>query len=90
MDLIDIHQFDTEHSQVVVSDSEEGEGEDEGGVEGEGDGELTDAVEVSTSLGLLRSDVEKNRTFLGIATPPDESPLLLSDLRTKYPQVCWK
>ena len=66
---------------IVEAHQKESEGEDS---EAE-DGTVESAP--TTSLEALRSRVEENLKMLGNPAPIDASPLLLSELREKYPQV---
>ena len=72
MDL-DIHQFD---ANPVNSDSDEEVDVDVNEHEVE-----VDVGHDLTPLAKLREDVKKNMAFLSLTTPPDSSPLILSELR---------
>ena len=59
------------------SEAEDSDGEDDSGL----------APLPSSSLEVLRGRVEENLKLLCTSSPIDASPLILSDLREKFPQV---
>ena len=54
---------------------------------GSEDGAVVEDVASSSTLDALRGRVEENLKLLSNSAPVDASPLLLSDLREKFPQV---
>ena len=62
------------------SEDEESEGEDDPG--------LVESIPTS-SLDVLRGRVKENLELLHSSAPIDASPLVLSDLREKFPQVIY-
>ena len=62
------------------SEDEESEGEDDSG--------LVESIPTS-SLDVLRGRVKENLELLHSSAPIDASPLILSDLRERFPQVIY-
>ena len=66
--------------EACQKDSEDEDSETE-------DGTGTEESAPETSLDVLRRRVEENLKILCNSSPIDASPLLLSELREKYPEV---